>query len=1375
MTKAKRKFTLNKSSIIEYIFYFLCFLFGLDFLGFTRGLFLILVSVFLIYKFFSLRMRIGKTFLLVLLFSFFLTLFDCINSGFGFRSVLYHFVLPIISYLFGYNLCTNREYSESGEKIYKTLLSIFIGFSLYSFIGAIVTAYSFGFFPYERRFMYVWSTSFQEISVTNIQYQIIPITCIAPVIIFFKSPYKKLTHVIIAVLAFAFSLYLGFVLQCRTYVLCVILVVALFPFLLIQKDSKRSSIISAVYLVFLFIILFGGYFLLAYSKSFQDFVLSVPLFRRIFSSAFNSDNQRFGLWTYFFKYFYKYPFGGFPMIDNPLDELAVSHYFHNYWLDIYRVGGFAPFLLMLFFTGKIISNLFKIRKNIKDKFVFKFIIMSLLGLFVFAMFEPIYQMNVYFSMLVFIMFGITERLYFNVMSRFPFSKKLSFINRTDYKIVYISNFLSLHAIGIHNEFVKKYGERYHYIALDDLNSDHKKYDYDSNAKNVLYYFKENQKEECERLLREADVIIGGCVSTLFISKFLNKKKLYITCSERIYKKSFLERWSIKSIFSYFKNFFLLDLKTNNIALSLSGYTAFDLDQIDFCANQTYEWAYLTKPLSEKTIDCIVGSVVQIVFVNRFIEWKHPETVLKLASYLKKHDYKFMIHIIGDGILYEKIKEEIKTNELNDCVTLHGLLENDTVNRILLNSDILVSCSNREEGWGATINEGLCNGCAVVASHLCGAAPVLIKNGINGFVYNYHDEVDLFKKIGYLIDNKSDLEMMKYNALIDMKSNRTPDIYCNRFDTLICSILDGRIYDFNHGPLSKQQPVSEIEIQNSLKTIKYSTKSLPSKEKNNLIGKKTLGLKAGTIISYFTIMFTIATGFLFTPWLLNVLGESNYAIYALATSLISMFTIDFGLGAAVSRFISKYRAEKDIDSSNKIIGLIFKAFLIVDGAIFTVLLVLFFFLQNMYPSLTSNEISVFKIVFIMAGIYSLISFEFTPLNGILMGNSRFPQYKIITLISKIVYFVFALIALKINANLYIYVLVVAGSGLFEILIKLLYIKKSCKYGSSPIFKRNNSKSILLPLIKYSIWAAVAGLCSRFILTINQNILGIFAGTLQITFFAVGCQIEGYVWQFSNALDGMFMPILSKMDAKKSSGDDFTNMMIKVGRIQLLLIGLVLIGFICLGNNFINTIWMSKENISYTSSYWVAVFLVLPAFFTYTHQIGKSTLLVKGKNKYYAFGMIISATLSTALGFLFCGLFPKNAAVLSAAGICIAKFLGLVIYMSYAYKKHADINIFKFYLKCHLRYLPILVSIMLLGFVVDWLIPSTLLFFVIKVLIITIAYIIASWHIYMNNGEKQMARLMLQKISLLVDRIERNRPVSSHNLISNQSKKYAEIII
>ena len=90
------------------------------------------------------------------------------------------------------------------------------------------------------------------------------------------------------------------------------------------------------------------------------------------------------------------------------------------------------------------------------------------------------------------------------------------------------------------------------------------------------------------------------------------------------------------------------------------------------------------------------------------------------------------------------------------------------------------------------------------------------------------------------------------------------------------------------------------------------------------------VRTGAVVSYFAIGVNIITGLLYTPWMVRQIGQSNYGLYTLATSLIAIFMLDFGLGSAVSRFVSKYRAEGNQEGINSIVGVIYKLYIAIDN-------------------------------------------------------------------------------------------------------------------------------------------------------------------------------------------------------------------------------------------------------------------------------------------------------------------------------------------------------------------------------------------------------------------------------------------------------------
>ena len=153
------------------------------------------------------------------------------------------------------------------------------------------------------------------------------------------------------------------------------------------------------------------------------------------------------------------------------------------------------------------------------------------------------------------------------------------------------------------------------------------------------------------------------------------------------------------------------------------------------------------------------------------------------------------------------------------------------------------------------------------------------------------------------------------------------------------------------------------------------------------------IKFGALISYFAIAFNIAAGLVYTPWMITKIGQGNYGLYTIATSLITLFIIDFGMSAAVSRFLSIYNAKGEQKKANDFMGIVYKMYLVVDVAITVALVIAYFFIDKIYVNLTADEITVLKSLYIIVAVYNVISFPFITLNGVLNAYEKFVQLKI----------------------------------------------------------------------------------------------------------------------------------------------------------------------------------------------------------------------------------------------------------------------------------------------------------------------------------------------------------------------------------------------
>ena len=487
------------------------------------------------------------------------------------------------------------------------------------------------------------------------------------------------------------------------------------------------------------------------------------------------------------------------------------------------------------------------------------------------------------------------------------------------------------------------------------------------------------------------------------------------------------------------------------------------------------------------------------------------------------------------------------------------------------------------------------------------------------------------------------------------------------------------------------------------------------------------IKKGALLSYAAIVFNIIAGFIYTPWMVSQIGKSDYGLYILVTAFLTYFVMDFGLGQTIARFITNYKVKNEIEKINQLLGLTTRFYLFINLLIFVVLIGAYFFIENIFLQLTPLEIEKFKIVYLIAGGFSLLSFPFLPLEGVLIAYEKFVALKLCDVISKVSIIVLMVIALLMGYKLYALVAINAFVGIVIILVKLIVIKKSLPLRPDLKFR---SKPLLKELFKFSFWISVIGIAQRLLINIAPLVLGIVSGTEAIAIFSIGVIIEGYTWTFAHALNGLFLSKVSQLNLEENNLKEITNLMIRVGRIQLIVMGLLLIGLIALGQEFI-ILWMGE---SFKESYFVVILLIAPGFISLTQEIAYTYLFVINELKYRALLFLTAAVGSLILSFL---LAPTLGALGCAIGIFTATMACHVIGMNYIYWKKIKLDIPRFFKECFGSLLLPLILTLLFGFFLSYSFPSTnFLIFIIKALTLSLFYILSVWFLGLKIEEKEL---------------------------------------
>lgn len=495
------------------------------------------------------------------------------------------------------------------------------------------------------------------------------------------------------------------------------------------------------------------------------------------------------------------------------------------------------------------------------------------------------------------------------------------------------------------------------------------------------------------------------------------------------------------------------------------------------------------------------------------------------------------------------------------------------------------------------------------------------------------------------------------------------------------------------------------------------------------------IKIGGIISYLTIGFSIISGLIYTPWMISIIGQSNFGLYTLATSLVTMVTIDLGLSSAVTRFISKYRAENDVESIRKFLGITYKLFIALAILFLVTLTIVYFNVDRIFLKLSPDEIEKVKVLLSIAGFYAVVSFPFQPLDGLLVSGERFIFQKSTELFNKVLNVVLMVIALLMGYGLFSLVFVSTFCGIIVICLKLYFLKKK---DPQEIEWKGFDTNMTREIFSFSLWIMVIKVAQRLITSITPSILGITSGSREIAIFSAALTIEGYVWTFSMVLSSMFLPKVSKMIYGDNAGPDvIQELMIKVGRIQFVMLAAIVSIFMMAGRDF----FLNWLGVDFEKSYLVTVFLIVPDLITIPQEIASTTLVAINKVKYNAYSRLVIASVSILLTYF---LSIRYGATGSGIAILSGNLIGGVLVLNIIYSRVLKINVWEFFRKCQVSMALPFVLVILVGLALNYLITDvSWINSIIKIMFMMVVYAFSAYFFALNSFEKGLISGVLKR--------------------------------
>ncbi|ASM37286.1 oligosaccharide flippase family protein [Campylobacter sputorum] len=496
-------------------------------------------------------------------------------------------------------------------------------------------------------------------------------------------------------------------------------------------------------------------------------------------------------------------------------------------------------------------------------------------------------------------------------------------------------------------------------------------------------------------------------------------------------------------------------------------------------------------------------------------------------------------------------------------------------------------------------------------------------------------------------------------------------------------------------------------------------------------------KYGVILTYINIFLNTVVMLFFTPFVIRVLGQSEFGLYSLALSIINyLLILDFGFGNAVIVFTSKFLAKKEAEKQKILYGTVFSVYLAMSFLAIIIGLIFHSKIEYIFSnSMTLSEIETLKTLVLILIFNVAVTLPCNIFTSILNAYEKFIFIRLISILRTIITPFVLVTLLLLGYKSVTMILAITLLNMLYFLVIIIYYKKHIKI-SINIFKFKFS--VLKIVASYSIFIFIEMVVYQLNWNSGQFILALNLGTSEVSIYSIAVLIGSTFMILSSAVSSVLLPKMSSMEAQNSSSEAFTEEMIKVGRLQAYIILLILTGFILFGKEFIR-VWAGK---AYLDAYYLSIIILIPLSIPLVQNLAISIL--QAKNLYYlrAGTTAIAALLNLIVALILVRIYGYfGIAVSFSASI----FICYGVLLNFIYKKRIDIDIAKFWKAICKLALPLLLFF-LLFFIFKICISNMINSFASFVLAIIymLLFFMVSYRFSMNLYERNIINTLNSKI-------------------------------
>ena len=431
------------------------------------------------------------------------------------------------------------------------------------------------------------------------------------------------------------------------------------------------------------------------------------------------------------------------------------------------------------------------------------------------------------------------------------------------------------------------------------------------------------------------------------------------------------------------------------------------------------------------------------------------------------------------------------------------------------------------------------------------------------------------------------------------------------------------------------------------------------------------LKAGVVLNYVVIILNTVVGLLYTPYMLRMMGQSEYGLYSLVASVIAYLTVlDLGFGNAIVRYTAKFRAEKKTEEQYEMFGMFFLLYFVIGIIAFGIGLGLYFNVGTLFgDTMTAVELGRARIMMLLLVANLAFTFPMSIWGSIIQAYEDFVFQKSLNIFRIILNTAVMICLLHFGYKAVAMVVVQTIFNVLTLVVNFIYCRKKLNIHIYFRFKHFHW-GFLKEVAIYSFWIFLNAIMDRVYWSTGQFVLGAIVGTAAVAVFAIAIQLEGMYMQFSTAISSVFLPKVTAMVATNRSRKEISDLFIRTGRIQYIVLAYILSGFIIFGRQFIE-LWAGA---GYSDAYIISLLFFIPLTVPLIQNLGITILQARNEMKFRSVLYIIIALVSLAMQIVLTRFFGGIGCAMGVSGALV---VGQILIMNVYYRRRQDLDIKTFW--------------------------------------------------------------------------------------------------